>query len=296
MFDYRYHALSLAAVLLALMIGVLLGVAIGDSNLVSSAKNGIVHNLDSEVGHARRQASELQTRLTNEEAFVNGLYPLSVHELLAGRNIGLVFLGGSSDEVDGLVRTAIAQAGGNVRTVVAVQEPLNLPGIAHEAAGTRYASVATSLTLTEHLGNLVGRQLVSGGPAVGRELVSRVRGSLFSAFDGQLARLEGLVVMRAEPTGMSASQSEASAAFESGLLAGAAAANVPAVGVELSSTQPSQIPWYRGKGISSVDDLDNLAGQAALDYALDGARGSFGIKSTANSLLPSIPTAGAGQP
>jgi hypothetical protein len=296
MFDYRYHALSLAAVLLALMIGVLLGVAIGDSNLVSSAKNGIVHNLNSEVDQARSQASELQTRLTHEEAFVNGLYPLSVHELLAGRNIGLVFLGGSSDEVDGLVRTAVAQAAGNVTTVVALQEPLNLAGIAHEAAGTRYASVASSVKLTEHLGDLVGRQLVSGGPAVGRELVNRVRGSLFSAFDGQLARLEGLVVVRAEPTGMSASQSEASAAFEAGLLAGVAAANVPAVGVELSSTQPSQIPWYRGKGISSVDDLDNLAGQAALDYALAGARGSFGIKSTANSLLPSTPTAGAGQP
>ena len=49
MFDYRYHALSLAAVLLALAVGVLIGVAIGDSNLVSSAKNGIVHNLESEV-------------------------------------------------------------------------------------------------------------------------------------------------------------------------------------------------------------------------------------------------------
>jgi hypothetical protein len=296
MFDYRYHALSLAAVLLALMIGVLLGVAIGDSNLVSSAKNGIVHNLNSEVGQARSQANQLQTQLTHEQAFVNGLYPLAVHELLVGRNIGLVFLGGSSDEVDGLVRTAVAQAGGNVTTVVALQDPLNLVGIAHEAAGTRYASLATSVDLTERLGNLVGRQLVSGGPAVGRELVSRVRGSLFSAFDGQLARLEGLVVVRAEPAGMSAAQSEASAAFESGLLAGVSAANVPAVGVELSSTQPSQIPWYRGKGISSVDDLDNLAGQAALDYALAGARGSFGVKPTANSLLPSSPTAGAGQP
>ncbi len=38
MFDYRYHALSLAAVLFALAVGVLIGVAIGDSNLVSSAK------------------------------------------------------------------------------------------------------------------------------------------------------------------------------------------------------------------------------------------------------------------
>ena len=67
-----------------------------------------------------------------------------MHELLVGRNIGLVFLGGSSDEVDGLVRTAVAQAGGNVTTVVALQVPLNLEGIAHEAARTRYASVATS--------------------------------------------------------------------------------------------------------------------------------------------------------
>ena len=53
MFDYRYHALSLAAVLLALAVGVLIGVAIGDSNLVSSAKNGIVHNLESEVDGER---------------------------------------------------------------------------------------------------------------------------------------------------------------------------------------------------------------------------------------------------
>ncbi len=53
---------------------------------------------------------------------------------------------------------------------------------------------------------------------------------------------------------------------------------------------PSQIPWYRGKGLSSVDDLDSLAGQAALDYALAGDSGSFGVKSTADSLLPSVAT------
>ena len=52
-------------------------------------------------------------------------------------------------------------------------------------------------------GGLAGRQLVSGGAQVSRELLSRVRGSLLSAFDGQLGKLEGLVVMRAEPTGMS---------------------------------------------------------------------------------------------
>ena len=61
-----------------------------------------------------------------------------------------------------------------------------------------------------------------------------MRGSLLSAFDGQLSRLEGLVVVRADPTGMTPEQSAAGAAFETGLLNGVAAVGVPAVGVELT--------------------------------------------------------------
>jgi hypothetical protein len=293
MFDYRYHALSLAAVLFALALGVLLGVAIGDSNLVSSAKSGIVHNLSSEAGQARRQAGQLQDRLGDEESFANGLYPLAMHELLSARNIGVLFLGGSSNKIDALVRSAVTQAGGNLATVVAVREPLDLSGISSEAEGTHYAALASSPQLVERFGELVGRQLVSGGALVDRELLSRVRASLLSAFDGQLTRLEGLVVVRADPTGMTPEQAQASAAFESGLIAGVAAVGVPVVGVELSKTEPTQVPWYREKGLSSVDDLDAQAGQAALVYALSGDRGTFGDKSTADSLLPTVTTTSA---
>jgi hypothetical protein len=291
-FDYRYHALSLAAVLFALALGVLIGVAIGDTNLVSSAKSGIVHNLNSEVGEARHQVGQLQEKLSDEEALVTGLYPLAVHELLNARSIGLVFLGGSSDHVNSLVRTAVTGAGASLATVVAVREPMDLEGIAREAAGTHYAAIAGSTQLVERFGQLVGRQLVSGGQLVSRELLSRVRSSLLSAFDGQLGRLEGLVVVRAEPAGMSAVQAEAASAFESGLLSGVAAAGVPVVGVELQGSEPSQVTWYKSKGISSVDDLDRTAGQAALVYALSGDRGTFGVKPTADSLLPAVPSPG----
>ncbi|HEY3960673.1 MAG TPA: copper transporter [Solirubrobacteraceae bacterium] len=293
MFDYRYHALSLAAVLFALAVGVLIGVAIGDTNLVSSAKNGIVHNLESEVGAAQRQAGQLQSKLSTEEAFTNDLYPLAVHGLLAGRNVGLVFLGGSSDRVNGLVHNAITQAGGDLATVVAVREPLDLAGVAREASGTYYAALASDPAIVHKFGGLAGRQLVSGGALVSKELLSRVRGSLLSAFDGALGKLEGLVVVRTDPSGMTDEQTEASAAFESGLIAGVNAVGVSAVGVELSNTEPSQIPWFKSQGIASVDDLDTLAGQAALIYTLSdrskiGPHGAFGVKSTADSLLPSV--------
>jgi Copper transport outer membrane protein, MctB len=292
MFDYRYHALSLAAVLLALAVGVVIGVAIGDSNLVSSAKSGIVHDLSSEVSQAQGQAGQLRAQLAGEEAFTNDLYPIAVHGLLSGRAVGLVFLGGSSNRVNGLVRDAVTQAGGDLVTVVAVREPLDLAGLASEAAGTHYAALGaggpTVQALVERFGVLVGRQLVSGGQLVSRELLNRLRNRLLSAFDGKLGRLEGLVVMRADPTGMTVEQTRSSAAFQSGLIDGVAAVGVPTVGVELTNTKPSQVPWYEGRDISSVDDLDTTPGQAALIYALTGSRGAYGTKPTAASLLPNV--------
>src|ERR1700694_3717744 len=128
MFDYRYHALSLAAVLLALAVGVVVGVAIGDSNLVSSAKSGIVHDLSAEVNAAQRQAGQLRTQLAGEEAFANDLYPIAVRGLLGERSIGLVFLGGSSNQINGPSRAAVIQAGGDLTTVVAGGGPLRPPG------------------------------------------------------------------------------------------------------------------------------------------------------------------------
>jgi hypothetical protein len=303
MFDYRYHALSLAAVLLALAVGVVIGVAIGDSDLVSSAKSGIVHNLSSEVSSAQNGESQLRSQLAGEEAFTNDLYPIAVHGLLAGQDIGLLFLGESSDRVNSLVRNAVTQAGGDLATVVAVREPLDLPGVAVEAAGTHYAAIGavgatgptgaaavteTGSQLVERFGTLVGRQLVSGGQLVNQELLSRVRNRLLSAFDGQLGKLQGLVVMRAEPTGMTTVQDQTSSAFNSGVIDGVMAVGVPVVGVETTSTEPSQVPWYQSEGISSVDNLETTAGQAALIYALAGSHGTYGTKSTANSLLPNV--------
>ncbi len=206
--------------------------------------------------------------------------------------MGLVFLGSSSDTVNSLVRSAVARAGANLAIVVAVREPLALESIAREAAGTHYAALAASPALVARFGELAGRELVSGGVNVAHGLLARVSSSLLSAFDGQLVRLEGLVVMRAEPSGMTPAQSTASEAFESGLLSGVNAAGVSAVGVELKGSEPSQVGWYKAKGISSVDDLDTLAGQTSLVYALAGEHGSFGVKPGADSLLPSLAAGG----
>lgn len=283
MFDYRYHALSLAAVLIALAVGVLLGVAIGDSNLVSSAKNGIVSNLRSDVSGAQQQSAQLRAQLAARDTFENALYPFAVDGQLTSKTVGLLFLGGSSDQIGSLVREALTPAGSQLAMVGALREPLDLTAIGKAASGTQYTALASSPDLVKKFGMRVGIQLVNGG-----QLVAKLRDRLLSSFNGQLGRLQGVVVVHADPSGLPPDQALAVSDFESGVMAGIAAAKVPAVGVEFTSSSPSQIPWFKSQDMASVDDLDTLAGRAALIFALAGAHGSYGLKPTAESLLPHV--------
>jgi hypothetical protein len=288
MFDYRYHALSLAAVLFALAVGVLIGVAIGDSNLVSSARDGIVHDLRSEVSGAERTVDQLSGQLSTQETLASDLYPIAVRGLLTGRNVGLVFLGESSDKIDSYVREAVTQAGGNLKTVVTVREPLDLEGLGQLAAGTQYTLLASDPALVKRFGARMGEQLVSEG-----QLLGRVHTRLLSSFDGEFGKLDGLVVMRSEPTSMTGEEARSTVEFEVGLVEGVLTQAVPAVGVELTETEPSQIPWYKSGDMASVDDLNTLAGRAALAFALAGDHGAYGTKQTADSVLPHVVGAAA---
>jgi copper transport outer membrane protein MctB len=284
MLDFRYHALSLAAVLCALAVGVLIGVAIGDSSLVSSAQDGLVHSLRGEVGASRQQLQLTDARLSEQQSLAGSLWPLAVHGLLAGRAVGVVFLGAGSDEVDSLVQSAVKQAGGEVRSVVAVREPPQLAALAARTGSVGYGALATDPRLLRRLAVRVGEEMVSGG-----RLLERVRPQLLGSYDGQLGGLEGVVAMRGEPASAAAQD-----ALDSGLIAGLKARGVPVVGVETSATEPSQVPWYRAEGLSSVDDLQSVGGRAALAFALAGYRGTFGAKPTADAQLPSASAAPAG--
>jgi hypothetical protein len=63
------------------------------------------------------------------------------------------------------------------------------------------------------------------------------------------------------------------------------------VGVEHSDNDHSQVAWYRDHGLSTVDNVDQTAGRAALVFVLAGTSdGAFGVHEP--RLLPDI--AGAG--
>jgi hypothetical protein len=283
-FDFRYHALSLVAVFLALAVGLLLGVAIGDSGLVSSAKQDIEASLRGDVRSARGQVSELQGKLDRHTAYEEQTYADLVAGRLVGDRVAVLFLGTSSDAVVGDVRDALEPTGAqSLEWVGAVHDPPDVAALSANA-GPRYADLANDRSLLQSLAQRLGRQLASGG-----RLVTAERAALMPSFSGRLGRIDGLVVVRSAPPADADAQSlEARKALEDGLVRGLQQADVRLVGVETLDSDPSQVPWYRDHSLPSVDSVDAVWGRAALVFALAGADGSFGVKPTAEALLPRV--------
>jgi hypothetical protein len=80
--------------------------------------------------------------------------------------------------------------------------------------------------------------------------------------------------------------------LESALMSGMTATRTPVVGIETTTTEPSSVSFFHSNDLSSVDDVDLTAGQLAVVFAMLGAEGSFGVKGSADRLLPDLLTEG----
>ena len=283
MFDFRYHALSLAAVLVALVIGLLLGVAIGDAGLVSGAEQNLREDLREDVREARADAAELRDDLARSQRYEQQTFRTLVGRQLENRRVALVFIGGRDHRVFSGVRDALAPSGGELSFVTTVRAPMDLEAIAELTEGTRYENVGEDPDLLRELGERVGRQFIEGG-----RLLRDLRPELFTSSSGELTPVEAVVIAR-NPAAEREPEKEAefTRRFVDGLVSGLEDARAPDVGVEESTTQPSQVPWYIDRGVASVDNIDTVAGKASLVFALAGlADGHYGEKPTADALLP----------
>jgi hypothetical protein len=286
MLNFRYHALSLVAVFLALVIGLLLGVAIGDKGLVSSAEKDVRASLRGDVRNAQQQRNRAQDKVDQRAKFEAEAYPALVANRLQGRRIALIELGGASERMWNLTRDAILPAGAKLASISVIREPLQLEALAKAAKGTRYDTLDVDQTQLHSFGARLGIQFTQQG---GGALLNAVRHDLLAQGSGDLSGADGVVVVK-DPTQLDGAAATIAQTFEDGLMAGLRANQIPVVGVEATDTDPSQVPWFTAHDVSSVDDLDDAIGRAALVFALlPGQRGAFGQKPTANGgLLPPL--------
>jgi hypothetical protein len=279
--------MSLVAVFLALGIGILLGVAIGENGIVSGASKDLERSLRGDLNRVRSENRDLEGQLSRREEYEKNTYPALVKDLLPGWRVGIVAMGKLDSGYTGSTTDAVEPAGAKLDSVAVIASPLHLGRLSSELKGTRLARLERSNDALERFGRRVGRQLVNGG-----NLVGRVRHGLFSGSRGEFRGLDAIVYVR-DRDGLEGDQKAAQDRFESALISGIKSTGAGFVGVETTGTDDSQVGFMGGHGITSVDDLDLIAGQTALVYGLLGQKGKFGVKGSAEALVPPAPEPGA---
>jgi Copper transport outer membrane protein, MctB len=206
---------------------------------------------------------------------------------LAGRKIGVLALGGLPGGVSNDIEAALEPTGAKLVAVGVIREPPDLSSLSGDLSNTRFADLATNPDTVQALGTGMGRQLVIGG-----NLLQKAGSNLFSRVSGQFGNLDGLVVVRAQPAPLNNAEAESTTRLENGLLDGVGRTAVNAVGVEASDADPSSISFFDEHNLSTVDDIDLTSGKVATVFSLLGAEGNFGIKGSADRLLPDLLTPG----
>ncbi len=282
MFDFRYHALSLAAVFIALIVGLLLGVAIGDKELVSGAREELRESLRADVREADQERDEANARVREQNEFAAAAYPILAGGQLPDARIGLVLLGGDDDAPE-IIRDALDPTGAELAFVAVVRENVELGALAERAEGTRYADIERDLTLLDDLGKRVGIQMVGGG-----RLVGQVQTALLQSLSGSFGDIDGVIVLRSSDKPADEDAARRLDELQDGIVRGLVQTGVPVVGVERRASEPSSIAWFRDRELSSVDNLDEQAGRAALVFVLAGNPGAYGRRDSAQALLPPV--------
>jgi hypothetical protein len=287
-YSARYHAVSLVAVFIALAIGILIGAEFGGDTLSNTRRN-LEESLVGNLQDARDRSEQLGGELSRSNEFAERVYPVLVRDQLDGRRIGLLAIGELPGDISDAVEEALGPTGARLVGVGVIREPVDVHGLAGDLSKTRFADIAENPDTQSAFGVGIGRQVVRGGT-----LVENVRGHLFSRASGNFGALDGVIVVRIQPEEMGPKRAAVAGQLESGLMSGIVATKTPAVGVETSDSDESSIAFFQSNDLSSVDDVDLVAGRLAAVFALLGAEGSFGVKSSADRLLPDliVPPAG----
>lgn len=279
MFDFRYHVVTIIAVFLALGLGILLGVTIAD-RFVSSAERNLKGSLQDDLRDARSERAQARKDLRIRDDFEQRTYPTIVQSMLAGQHIGVVAIGELPGKLASAIRDALEPSGASMSAIGTIRAPLRLDRIGDRLADTPLRDLESNSKTQSALGKRIGRELITGG-----RLLRKTDQLLFSSRSGNFGGLNGVVYVRVKRS-IEGHDKRVADRFESALLRGMADRKISLVGVEKTDADPSQAVFYRDHDMTSVDDIDLVAGRVALVFALSGAKGQFGIKPTATQLLP----------
>lgn len=280
--NLKYHLASLVAVFLALGLGMLIGCAVPWEDSLAKSQQQLTSRLESQLDILKKNNNSLKARIGSlemqnslQDKFEKQVLPALISGRLKNRNIAVIDLNGFSVPVE--LTETLKSAGAGIQSVTLLGGlELNQEKISRGTGNNVSAEAGTPYKI----GREVSRAVLTGDMAVVDVLADKPI-KKEGEYGGRITDV--VLIGGGRERGGSRTES-----LDSEMIDYFLSANIKVFGVEESSVPVSHMDLYQKKKLTTVDNIDTVPGLVALVYAIEGRPGSYGIKSTAQKMLPDI--------
>lgn len=277
--------LTIISIFLALGIGIFIGFSFDAQKMIGAQRVDIISQLEERFDYLNEENKSLKTEvnLLNNELnkyveFSKNIAAQIIKDKLEGLNVAVIET--NDDYIYTNIYEALEIAGAEVTSVTTIKDNIlnDIETIKTFEAGNQtnvndlVAEIIEKLTeaiITGEKHDLVKTLHI-------KELID-ISGDYFSSIDY-------LIVAG----GSSKEEIDRINTVDKKIIDISKRMNVPIIGVEKESVVYSYIGEYKESRISTVDNVDSIIGQVSLILTMEGKPGNYGVKSTAENLMPSI--------
>jgi len=282
--NIKYLVITVISIFLALGIGILIGVQIDSQDLILEQQEITVQKMENKLEELNRINSDLQNELSKlatinntNENYIKNIFPDYIKNKLLGMHI--VILETADEYTYASMRQALKTAGAQVTSVTIISDKLLSMSEEEKAELMGYFGITESENITPVVLKRIAETV--GGRFVPDDIAFLIEMGLIYV-NGTLEQPADYVVL----AGGSSENGDKHEIIDVPLIRELKKLSLPLVGVETTAVEVSYIDVYKKQQLSTVDNVDTIIGQTSLVLVINGKEGHYGVKKSANSLMP----------
>lgn len=279
----RFYIVSIVSIFAALGIGIFIGFTIDTQDFVIDQNESITQMLESqfEVLFNENQSLKENERILElenryKDDYIEYSYNFIIKDQLKGLNVGIIET--NNDYITSGIGRDLELAGANVVNVTTINNSIinkeqlnklfeglniNIPKDSIETSITTITESIVNGDFNSLLNALSDEDFIRTAGSYDEEIDFLILcGGSFNESSKRINKVDKIVVDVGKKY------------------------NIPIIGIEKSNVNYSYISKYKDFDISTVDNIDMVTGKVAMILAMKGNPGNYGVKATADSVIP----------
>lgn len=284
--NMKFYVISIVSIFAALGIGIYIGFTLDTQSFVEEQKSDIAFQLEEKFDFFKSENQELKTLLKDMqvdndryEYFVDAIFEDLVEGKLVGSKVALIET--KNDYMYSGIGQILEVAGADVVYVATITDKLLTDGVLNEI----YIDLGIDLPQNDLIVNSIEELVESIVNGEENEILNKL-------IENDLIDMVGVINQPVDHIilagGSIKADSERIDLVDKTIVSMVKEMDKEIIGIEKLNTNISYIEDYKNLKISTVDNVDTPMGKVALILAMEGRPGNYGIKKTAEELIPDL--------